>query len=289
MTQPVFGNAGPGRKPGDGGAKHSRIRHAAQQTGVGTALVLLALIVLPSAFLGYLSWRAIENEKSYSLERLRESYQPFARLAARQIDHELGDLEARWTSEIERVLDESDSLPTARQLAQLSGKEPLIAGYFLINAPGRTVYPPIPLNDDRASVAAWKQDTHLREHEIFTQLVARGEELEYLTGDLNAATVAYRQILDQVSDLRLRAMAESYIGRTQLKNGDRAEALATFRRLLERYPEARDLNRMYLRFLAQYQIAVALEGLGRDQEALDALLELNQDLQKRSDGINSMQ
>src|SRR5262249_29384889 len=63
----------------------------------------------------------------------------------------------------------------------------------------------------------------------------------------------------------------------------------TFHGLLKRYPNERDLNRMYLRFLAQYQIAVALEGQLRYRDALDALLELNRDLIARSDAITQAQ
>ncbi len=43
-------------------------------------------MILPSAVLGYLSWRAIENERSNSLERLRGSYRQYAVLAARQVE-----------------------------------------------------------------------------------------------------------------------------------------------------------------------------------------------------------
>jgi hypothetical protein len=52
------------------------------------ALIFLALIVIPSGILTYLSWRAVENEKLLSQERLKESYRHLARLAA-QIDDEL--------------------------------------------------------------------------------------------------------------------------------------------------------------------------------------------------------
>src|SRR2546428_10231225 len=84
-------------------------------------------------------------------------------------------------------------------------------------------------------------------------------------------------------------MAETFGGRVQLKATDWNAALATIQTLLARYPEARDLNRMYLRFLAQYQSAVALEGLDRDREAVETLLQLNQDLLRRSDAINAVQ
>src|SRR5262249_40067742 len=131
--------------------------------------------------------------------------------------------------------------------------------------------------------------TEASEHDQFALLSARGEELEYRAGDLKEALGIYREILARVGNPRLRAMAESYIGRVQLKSGDPAGALRTFHGLLKRYPNERDLNRMYLRFLAQYQIAVALEGQLRYRDALDALLELNRDLIARSDAITQAQ
>ncbi len=265
-----------------------RIRLPARRSGSGTAVILLALIVLPSALLGYLSWRAIENERSYSLERLRESYRHFARLAAGKIDLDLRSLESRWTSEIEDIFKSTAGVPTPADLEAHAGREPLITGYYLLSAPDRTAYPPAPLAADPPATSG-AMDPQVREHDLFSRLTARGEEQEYRSGDLAEAIGSYRAILDQVSNPQLRGMAESCIGRVQIKDGNPEAALATFRDVLQGYPEVRDLNRMYLRFLAQYQIAISLEALGRDREALETLLELNRDLLRRSDAINATQ
>lgn len=245
--------------------------------------------MLPSAVLGVLSWRALVNEKSYSLERLEASYRQFAFLAARQMDYQLGSLESRWISQFDGLLHASTGRPTPEQVREVEGREPLITRYFLLGAPGRILYPPGLVSEAAVLPEAIVTAPRAPEHEPFARLVARGEDLEYGTGDMKAAIAAYREITAQVENPRLRAVAESFIGRAQLKDSDWAGALATFRRLLERYPEVRDLNRMYLRFLAQYQIAVALQGLKRNPEALDALLELNRDLLRRSDAITTMQ
>ena len=278
-----------GPEPGpEGRRKPLRIRLPARRSGSGTAVILLALIVFPSALLGFLSWRAIENERSYSLERLRESYRHFARLAADQIDLNLRSLEARWISEIEDVFKSTSGAPTPADLEAHADREPLIAGFYLLSAPDRTAYPPAPLADDRAATSGIVSP-QVQEHDVFNRLTARGEEQEYRSGDLAGAIRSYRLILDQVSSPQLRGMAESCIGRVQIKEGKPAIALETFRDVLQRYPEVRDLNRMYLRFLAQYQMAISLEALGRDREALETLLELNRDLLRRSDAINATQ
>ncbi len=259
------------------------------RSGAGTALILLAFVILPSAVLGLMSWRAIENERSTSLERLRGSHRQFAVLAARQLDYQLRSVEARWIAAFDGLMSASARGPTMEQVAGSAGQEPLIEGYFLLGAPGRILYPPVPEGGEGSPAEVSEQGAQAREHEIFSRLAARGEELEYRAGDPKAAIAAYREILSRVEHPRLKAMAESYIGRVLLKEGDPAGALSTFRRLLERYPDERDLNRMYLRFLAQYQIAVSLDGLRRYPEALDALLELNRDLIRRSDAITRAQ
>lgn len=258
-------------------------------SGAGTALILLAFVIGPSVVLGYLSWRAIENERSYSLERLRGSYGQLALLSSRQLEYQLQNAESRWITAFDDLLSAAPGVPTPERVTAFTGKEPLVSRYFILSAPGRIVYPPLPPSEEIAPAAMWVPGTDVREHDVFTRLVARGEMIEYEAGNPRAAIDAYREILNSVRNPRLLAMAESYIGRAQLKAGDRQAAIDTYRALLETYPNVRDLNRMYLRFLAQYQIASALDGLGRPAEALDVLLELHRDLQARSDAITTTQ
>jgi two-component system phosphate regulon sensor histidine kinase PhoR len=249
------------------------------------ALILIGLIVLPSGLLGYLSWRAIERERSYSEERMRESYRRIARLAGLEIDRELHALEGRWAAELDAEAGAVD--PSSASAA--GGREPLVAARFVIAAPGRVVVPRVSLGRDVAGPGTDEEEIRADEHERFDRWITHGEELEYKARDFSGAIGWYRGAAARATSTRLKAMAQSYIGRVQLKSGDATAALATYGDLLAHYPEARDLNRMYLRFLAQYQRAVALEGLGRDREAVETLLELNQDLLRRSDAINQVQ
>jgi len=254
------------------------------------ALIFLGLIILPSGLLAYFSWRAIENEKLLSQQRLEESYRQFARLAGREIDSELAKIEARWMAAVEGIFAPAGRIPAVEKLDSLRKNEPLIAACFLLTGPGRVVYPPgFSLQQEKLLPAPWENESYAREHEIFETLVADGEALEYRTYDLPGAIAVYGEILSRVSNPQLRGMAESYIGRAQQKKGEWAAALATFQNLLASYAEVRDLNKMYLRFLAQYQIAVCLENLGRDAEAVAALLRFNRDLMDRSDAVSTQQ
>jgi len=288
MRFPISRKAEAGEHP----EPHRRSRLAGLglgRSGAGTALILLSFVILPSAVLGYLSWRAIENEKLNSLERLRGSYRQFGVLAARQIDYQLRIVESRWIAALASLQSASAAGPTAEQVEASTGQEPLIADYFLLRAPDRILYPPSSAGGEDAAPEGSLPEPEVREHDLFSLLAARGEELEYRTGDLKGAIAAYREIVSKVRNPRLVAIAESYVGRAQLKNGDASGALSTFHGLLERHPDVRDLNRMYLRFLAQYEIAAALESLHRTRQALEVLLELNRDLLRRSDAITTMQ
>ena len=244
---------------------------------IGIALILLGFIVVPSGLLGYLGWRAVENERAFSEERLRVSYRDFARLGAGEIQQALTEVESRWAAALDRAAGHPAG-PNAIHQARLDDRDALIVGYVRVPSPGAPVHGP-----GRPARMA------IRDRREFDRLATRGEELEYHERDLDGAIVAYRGILSAVSNPSLCATAMSCIGRVQLKASDWAAALRTFRRLLRAYPEARDPAGMYLRFLAQYQIAAALEGMAKEPAALDALLALNRDLLERSDAVNTLQ
>ncbi|NUO82904.1 tetratricopeptide repeat protein [candidate division KSB1 bacterium] len=254
------------------------------------ALIFLGLIFIPSGLLAYFSWRALENEKLFAQRRLQESYRQLARLAAREINNELEKYEKRWTSAAKFSFEAGGQPLAANRLDELTQTDALISAAFVLAAPGKVVYPPgTGLESAGDTFTKGEQESYVREHEIFTQLETAGGELEYRASDLQAAIAVYREILTKVATPQLRGMAELDIGRAQQKQGAWEEALTTFEHVLTTYPEVRDRNNTYLRFLAQYQIAVCLENLERDQEAVAALLLLNQDLLERSDAISTLQ
>ncbi len=251
-------------------------------------IIFLSLIIIPSGLLAYFSWRALENEKLLSQQRLEETCRQFAHFAGREIDYELEKIEKQWTAVVKEILQQQDFRATAFEA--LIQNAPLIVTGFVLTAPGEVAYPlNLTLQEDDNLPKIWEEESYLREHEIFGKLVNRGEELEYRRHDLNGALASYREVLSKVTNPQLRGRAESYVGRVQQKQVEWAAALATFQHLLAAYPEIRDENKTCLRFVAQYQIAVSLENLGRDREALVTLLRLHQDLLERSDTINMFQ
>ncbi len=262
----------------------------AQRSELRDALIFLALILLPSGLLGYLSWRALENEKLLAHERLLESYRQINVLAAREINAELAEAEKKWVAVMREFFRRHGQDFNSANLDSALAREPLISACFVIEAPGKVLYPQgLSLQQEARQHAAWEKESYVHEHEIFEQIVARGEEREYARNDFAGALAAYREAMRAVANPGLRAVAEGHLGRVLMKQGEWAEALATFQRQLAMYPEERDLNGLQLRFLAQYQIASALDNMNREQEAVEALLRLNRDLLERSDAVNALQ
>jgi signal transduction histidine kinase/tetratricopeptide (TPR) repeat protein len=252
--------------------------------------IFLLLIFLPSGLLGYLSWRAVKNEKLLSRQKVIESYRQFVRLAAHEIDGELENVQARLHVSVEKALERLGPQSAVESLDSLVKAEPLISSCALLSGPGQVVYPPgLTLQREDLFNDVAQSETIVREYDLYTELASRGEELEYRVNDLDGAIAIYRRILQETSSPQLHAMAYSLLGRAQTKKTDWETALQTYEYLLHNYPETRDLNKVYLRFLAQYQIAVCLDNLNRDQEAIETLLRMNEDLLERSDTINMLQ
>ncbi|MFQ5629643.1 MAG: histidine kinase dimerization/phospho-acceptor domain-containing protein, partial [bacterium] len=254
------------------------------------ALVFLGLIIVPSALLGYFSWRALENEKLLSRERLVRSYNRFARLAALKIDEELEKVEKRWLKAIRRATEESDDDTAVEIFNKLVDREPLVADYFYFSAPGKLVYPmAIEIAGAIAVHSEPEKNTYFDDYAFFEKAIEHGEDLEYYEADMKGALAIYRNVLSKVHSGQLQGVAKSYIGRVLMKQGNWKIALRQFQELIRDFSDVRDLRGMLLNLWAEYQIVVCLESMGRDQEAIEALLQLNKDLLEQSDAINTVQ
>jgi signal transduction histidine kinase len=289
MSRPDRVTHGDGRaRLRTGGVRYSWFRnhrHELQMT-----LLVLVMVVLPSAVLGTFAWRAIHSEKLAWRERERQTYVELAKLAAHGIDQQLGEIERDWSGSLTELIQTTGSRRAlAARAAKLPTGHALIEGAYVLSVTGGVLYPPALGGGSQGTLRAPDAVELERERETFDALMSEGEELEYVSHQYAGAIRAYRDAMHQVHSDELSSMFETAIGRAQLKAGDHEGAIATYRHVLSRYPEVRDLDRMVVRFLAQYQIAAALGELGREHEALDTLLTLNRDLLARSGEITALQ
>lgn len=256
----------------------------------GMVLVFLGLIILPSCLLAYFSWRALENQKLLSRARLVRSYQRVATLAARQIDKELKTVESGWLQEIERALGARNDQQAVSLLAESLEQDPLIVDFFYFARPGELLHPEhIQWHRPQPGPAVPAEQRYDDEYVFFEKWLRRGEDLEYYRSDLKQALETYRRIYQHVQHPQLKGVAKSAIGRVLMKAGEWQQALQEFRELIHDYSDIRDLSGMLLSLWAEYQIAVCLESVDRDREAIEALLQLNGHLYDQSDAINTAQ
>ena len=92
----------------------------------------------------------------------------------------------------------------------------------MLTSPGHFLIPRVQGGTDLAASVEPGGEIGADENERFERWVTSGEESEYRARDFAGAMRAYREAGARVSSPRLRAMAESYVGRVQLKNGDAA-------------------------------------------------------------------
>jgi signal transduction histidine kinase len=253
-------------------------------------LVFLGLVLLPSFLLGYFSLRAVEAEREARQRRLLEDYQRYADFAARTVRAELVGLESAWRDLVPARAGWEGRVPElAAALEPGVLRERFVRSVWLLDAAGVQLLPAPPADPALAArQAAQRAAPTPAEARRFEQLLARGEAAEFDTRDVAAAVAAYSDILTQVQSPRLRAIALAALGRAELQRGGWDAALEHYRTVLERYPEALDLDNQPLRFLAALQIARVLEEK-RDPAAVAALLDLQEDLARRSDEIGSSQ
>ncbi len=253
-------------------------------------VIFLGLVLIPSGLLGYFSWLALKNEKLLAQQRLSESYQRLARLAANEFDEELSKLEQRWINALKigyRTFEKTGAFAAFDSLLQAD--DVVKSGYYF-SAPGKLLYPEAyQLKDENWEAAAQPQDAFITEAAWFEKEIARAEDFELTSSRFDSSYQIYANILEIATSEQLKAIAQSHLGRILLRQKRWNEAENAFTEILQNHAEMRDLRGMYLGFLARYQLAVCYEGMGRFADALEMLLTLHQDLLDRSDAIHSSQ
>lgn len=256
------------------------------------ALLLIALIIIPSLFLAYFSVQAIESERLAYEQRIRESYQRLAQYATEKLSDMVDDLAERWLETLR-----PQSLLTASEAQQhqtlesFINADPLVDAAYLMTGTGLVTYPP---NRRPKHLAAFAPVTeHFSELDEwfveFRRLSEEAERLEFRQNKPEAAMAIFRDIGDRFPIPRLKAIALNEIARIHLYRAQWAKAYQTYRQMIKEYPEARDLNNLHLRFYAKYQCVNALENLSQLDAAMSELLDLYQDLLDHSDEVNRVQ
>ncbi len=255
--------------------------------------LFLVLILIPTLFLGYFSVRAIEAERLSFRQRIIEGYTHLAEFAQLAISRSVKDLGERWLLEIRpQEFVHLEHKKQAARLDSLVSSHPLVSGAYLLRSNGQVLYP---LNRNAPTTATSSVGTPTTPPDFerwlnrFRQLCDRAETLEFEKKQSDSALHLYQHIVRTNPIPRLQAIALREIARIYMFKADWPAAYRTYRQIIERYPNARDLNNLHLRFDARFQSVVALENMQQTDRAVEELLRLYTDLLQHSDEINDDQ
>lgn len=256
------------------------------------AILLIALIVIPSILLAYFSVQAIESERLVYEQRIKESYQRLAEFATSEIKDLFKDLNKKWVETLQpNKLVLEDQIQQREKLEKFVNNNPLIDAAYLVSNTGKVIFPQMLDRDHSTSTTAVSEnisdiDKWLRKYRGISDEAERLEFTENCPWD---ALKIFQNISTTFPVPRLRAIALSEIARIYMFNAKWEEAYETYQQLIQKYPRARDLNNLHLRFYAKYQSVRALDNLNRLNEAMSTLLNLYQDLLDHSDEVNRVQ
>ncbi len=255
------------------------------------AILLTTLIVIPSILLAYFSVKAIESERLVYEQRIKESYQRLIEFAASEINDLFKDLNEKWVESLQPTQLVTEEITQQRErLKKFINDNPMVDAAYLVSNTGKMIYPPAiergvasnaPEADNISEVDKWLQK--------FRRLSDDAERLEFTEKHPKKALEIFRNIANTFPVPRLRAIALSEIARIYMFNSEWKEAYQAYQQLIQKYPRARDLNNLHLRFYAKYQCVRALDNLNRLDESMLALLNLYQDLLEHSDEVNRVQ
>ena len=257
------------------------------------SFLLILLIIVPSFFLAYFSFRYAEAERVAFRQRISESYRGLAQFAALQIDNIIDEIGDQWIDFIHPKKFAGDAPEKqTRVLEELIQSNNLINNAYLVTNTGTVSYPiklekqSPELKGDLAAVSAPESEEWLLK---FRNLSEEAERLEFKEENPPAALEIYHRITKTFPVTRLQAIAYSEIARIYMFRAEWQIACDYYQKIIREYPRERDLNNLHLRFYAQFQCVVALENLGKLDAAMAALLTLYQDLLDHSDEVNRVQ
>ena len=239
-------------------------------------LLLFSLgIAAPSFLLGYLAFRGIQNDRALvELER-RNEHRLIAARIGESLDEQIGQIERsldRATEGLRNV--DLDDAPESLDALRL--REPAIQGVFFLLRDGSVrLVSPRPMFSDGTGRVSSTTTTDLSR--VPSDLEA-GRVLELRDGNYGGALAAYREVLSEASDPRLRGEALGAIARVQAKSGSLREAVDSYRSLLRDFGSLRMVGGMPFGIVARLELASSLLAVSDTLAAAQTLVELHRGL-----------
>ena len=239
-------------------------------------LLLFSLgIAAPSLLLGYLALRGIQNDRALVEQERRNEHRLIAARIGEFLDEQIGQIERSLDRATEGLRD-VDLDDASESLDDLRLREPAIQGVFFLLRDGSVRFvSPRPMFSDGTGRMPSTMTTDLSR--VPSDLEA-GRVFELRDGNYGRALAAYREVLSQAADARLRGEALGAIARVQAKSGSLREAVDSYRSLLRDFGSLRMVGGMPFGVVARLELASSLLAVGDTLAAAQTLVELHRGL-----------
>ncbi len=231
-------------------------------------------IAAPSFLLGYLAFRGIQNDRALVEQQRRNEHRLIGARIGESLSERLGQVERALDRATERppsvdVADAPDSLDAVRL------REPVIQALFLFLGDGsvRVVSPPPLFSDGTGRVPSTTTDLPRVPSEF-----EAGRVFEFREQDYEGALAAYRVVLSEASDPRLRGEALAAIARVQAKSGYFMESADSYRSLVRDFGSLRMVGGMPFGVVARLELASSLLSVADTLAAAQTWVELHRRL-----------
>jgi signal transduction histidine kinase/tetratricopeptide (TPR) repeat protein len=251
-----------------------------QQVSAKTKILLFALllIILPSAYLGYLGYRSLEGREL----RLQNNYMGLTRLMRDQLEGNIKNLEDNFIRESTARDWPQDVHAIQDLLNEFKGLHPIIGDIFVVNAQGSLVHTDVHLlglsSNAGYDVAAEALDNNS---------VISGERYEFIENNYPQALASYRRAMELSTSSPIQAYIRMLMARCLFKMQDYEQAADHYDYLANLEPSLTSEDGTPLKIIGLSQLAECLSRLSKNEDQFLTLVLLYQELISSPQGFDS--
>jgi len=236
-------------------------------------LLFVLGIVLPSALLGFLAFRGIQNDRALLEKERLEANRRIADRIIREVNEKISSVETAMTAYIANAdRQKSESDVAAFVLEEFKSKHPMVEEIFVLRQLGTIDYPTVKLlyrpNNSGHSVFPSPPSTK----------ILNAQRLEFKEKDYPKALTAYQQALELAGNAQSEGELLNAVARVQKKSGHLREAAATYEKMSRDYGGVIISDGIPLGLAAHLEIAAVLRDLKDGAGTVSALLKLYKSL-----------
>ncbi|MFH1941044.1 MAG: ATP-binding protein [bacterium] len=230
--------------------------------------IFLLTIFLPSVSLSIFGIRSIRNEKFRLEKQIENEHRRIANIIKSQINSRFQNVEVVLQNVVHYPSFAKKDIPSIKEiLNNRLHDNPLIEQIFILYRDENPVYP---LLQPSAEKRLLRSSQLLNDSQ--QEKLKRAQECEFQKNDYRTAISLYRELLSLSTDQNTKAEMLNHMARNQKKLGDFRQAVKTYLRIVNEYPESTTPSRLPLALTAELQIIDSYQKLGDSSQAIKQAL-----------------